>query len=165
MGRAGGLGIGGRLEIKGGIPSGQMPEVYSFRDALVLPSRTGANWKEQFGRALVEAMACEVPVVGSDSGEIPSVIADAGLVFPEGKVAALAAHLEALRTSTELRHDLGQRGRARVLARFTHARIAETTTNVYRERLGEGGKKRERRGRRAASRGEGTDRAAWTGVG
>ena len=43
-----------------------------------MPSRTLPNWKEQFGRVIIEAMACGVPVVGSDSGAIPDVIGDAG---------------------------------------------------------------------------------------
>jgi glycosyltransferase involved in cell wall biosynthesis len=102
----------------------------------VLPSRTRPNWKEQFGRALVEAMACEVPVVGSDSGEIPNVIGDAGLVFPEGDVAALAGHLRRLQDSQDMRRDLGRRGRARVLDRFTQARVAEQTYQLYRQILG-----------------------------
>jgi len=38
-------------------------------DLLVLPSRASSYWKEQLGRVLVEAMACEVPVIGSDSGQ------------------------------------------------------------------------------------------------
>ena len=42
------------------------------------------GWKEQFGHVIIEAMACKVPVIGSDSGEIPHVIGDAGLIFPEG---------------------------------------------------------------------------------
>jgi len=43
-------------------------------DVLVLPSRSRSFWKEQFGRVLIEAMACGVPVIGSSSGEIPNVI-------------------------------------------------------------------------------------------
>ncbi len=130
------LGIGERLEIRGGIPSGEMPAVYNSLDVLVLPSRTRPNWKEQFGRAIVEAMACELPVIGSDSGEIPNVIGDAGLVFPEGDVRALAAHLSALQRSPELRSMLGTSGRARVLERFTQARVAAETHRVYAEMLG-----------------------------
>jgi len=129
------LGLSGRLEIIAGVPSRQMPEIMSSFDALVLPSRTRPNWKEQFGRALVEAMACQVPVVGSNSGEIPNVIGDAGLVFPEGDVAALRDHLAKLQASQELREELGQRGRARVLERFTQARVAEQTCEAYHKLL------------------------------
>ena len=50
----------------------------------MLPSLTRPNWKEQFGRVLIEAMASGVPVIGSDSGAIPDVIGQAGLIFPEG---------------------------------------------------------------------------------
>jgi len=100
-------------------------------DALVLPSRTRPNWKEQFGRVLVEAMACGVPVIGSDSGEIPHVIGDAGLIFPEEQVEILRAHLARLLGDPGLRADLAQRGRERVLARFTQAQVASQTYQVY----------------------------------
>ena len=63
------------------IPSDQVAVEMRKLHALVLPSRTTPRWKEQFGRVLIEAMACGVPPVGSDSGEIPHVIDDAGLVF------------------------------------------------------------------------------------
>jgi glycosyltransferase involved in cell wall biosynthesis len=129
------LGVADRLEILAGLPSARMPEVIGSLDVLVLPSRTRPNWKEQFGRVLVEAMACQVPVVGSDSGEIPKVIGDAGLVFPEGDVDTLVARLESLRESEGLRRELGERGRARVLAHFTHATIATKTYEAYRQVL------------------------------
>ena len=109
-----------------------MPQRLRELDALVLPARTQANWREQFGRVLVEAMACGVPVVGSTCGEIPGVIGDAGLVVPEGDVAALADALRRLRDDHQLRADLGGRGRARVLEHFTHAHVAQATVQVYR---------------------------------
>ncbi len=64
-------------------------------DLLALPSRSTPAWKEQFGRVLIEAMACGTPVAGSDSGAIPEVIGTSGAVFPEGDVAALARALAA----------------------------------------------------------------------
>jgi glycosyltransferase involved in cell wall biosynthesis len=127
------LNVGDRVNFDGQIPSTQMPAYYGQLDTLVLPSRTQPNWKEQFGRVLVEAMACGVPVVGSDSGEIPNVIGDAGLVFPEGDVIGLRRHLLHLQQRPELRRELGQRGRQRVLEHYTQAQIAAQTVQVYRE--------------------------------
>lgn len=105
-------------------------------DVLVLPSLTTPNWKEQFGRVLIEAMACEVPVIGSDSGEIPNVIGQAGLVFHEGDVAQLRAKLTELMESADLRSQLAKAGRQRVLANYTQRAIAQATTRVYEELLG-----------------------------
>ena len=114
------------------VPSTKMPEVYHQFDVLVLPSRTRANWKEQFGRVLIEAMACGIPVIGSTCGEIPHVIEDAGLVFPEGDVETLATHLQVLQEDPDLRRELGRKGRERVLQHYTHQRIAEETVRIYR---------------------------------
>ena len=132
------LGIAARVQFDPPRPSGEMPAYYAQLDLFVLPSRTRRNWKEQFGRALVEAMACAVPVIGSDCGEIPNVIGDAGLIFREEDVVALRAHIAALCDNPAQRAELGQRGRARVLARFTQARVAEETYAVYRRMLDRG---------------------------
>jgi glycosyltransferase involved in cell wall biosynthesis len=113
------------------MPSAQIVDYYRSLDVLVLPSRSRSNWKEQFGRVLVDAMACGVPVIGSTCGEIPNVIGDAGLIFPEGDAAALRDHLRALRNDSSLRRDLAQRGRQRVLDRFTQEQIARRTYAVY----------------------------------
>jgi glycosyltransferase involved in cell wall biosynthesis len=131
------VGLGDRFAIHQALPSERVPEFLSRLDALVLPSLTFPNWKEQFGRALTEAMACEVPVVGSDSGEIARVIGDAGLVFPEGDVVALSACLRRLRDDPGLRRELAARGLARVRAAFTQEQIARQTLEVYREVLGQ----------------------------
>ena len=113
-----------------------MPAFYQGIDALVIPSLTRPNWKEQFGRVLVEAMACGVPVIGSDSGEIQYVIGDAGMIFPEEQAEVLRAHLARLLSDPDLCADLAQRGRERVLARFTQAQVANQTYQVYRTILG-----------------------------
>lgn len=126
------LGIAERVTFVQQIPSAQMPVQYHKMDVLALPSLTRPNWKEQFGRVLIEAMASGVPVIGSDSGAIPGVIGAAGLVVPEGDAAALAAALERLRADTALHAHYQQQGRARALATFTHAQIAAQTVDVYR---------------------------------
>jgi len=129
------LGIGDRVQFDGVIPSEQMPAYLGQLDVLVLPSRTLPNWKEQFGRILVEAMACEVVVVGSDSGEIPNVISDAGLIFPENDLEALVENLLSLITNEQLRRSLGTMGRKRMLEHYTQAQVAASTVSVYREML------------------------------
>ncbi len=127
------LGIADRVEFAPYVSSVDVPAYLNRLSALVLPSRTMPSWKEQFGRILIEAMACEVPVVGSASGEIPNVIGDAGLVFPEDDVNALRVQLARLMVDPALADDLGQRGRVRVLAHYTHAQVAAATYDVYRK--------------------------------
>lgn len=133
------LGIGDRVHLSGNVPSQDVPHHLRQLDVLLNPSLTWQQgqrqWKEQFGRSLVEAMACGVPVIGSDSGEIPNVVADAGLIAPEGDAKALRAHLSQLMASPKLRQDLARRGRARVLAHYTQQRIAQLTYACYQQLL------------------------------
>ena len=86
----------GRTRFQRPLPRKQMPVLLGAFDALVLPSRTTAEWKEQFGRVLAEAMACGRLALGSNSGEIPAVLGDARLIFREGDSAGLARMLDAL---------------------------------------------------------------------
>ncbi len=129
------LRIDERVQFDGAIPNMQMPAYLRELDALVLASRTRPRWKEQFGRILIEAMATGVAVAGAASGEIPNVIGDAGLVFPEGDVAALSAALSRLLHESGLREALGRAGRQRVLQHYTQAQIAAATVDVYRALL------------------------------
>ncbi len=126
------LGVADRVTWTPLAPSAEMPGLIASFDGLVLPSRTRPNWKEQFGRVLIEAMACGVPVVGSTSGELPNVIGDAGCLFPEGDAAALAEQLRQLWQQPERRTRLATKGRERVLANYTQRRVAEATLALYR---------------------------------
>ena len=139
---AGSLGIAARVQFIPWMPSADFADHLRQLSVLVVPSRSLANWKEQFGRVLVEAMACGVPVVGSTCGEIPNVIGDAGLVFPEGDEAGLAGCLARLQQDAPLRAALSEVGRRRMLERFTQAEVASATLAVYERilalRAGEG---------------------------
>ena len=125
------LKIADRVRFRPWMLSAQTVDYYRSLDVLVLPSRSRSNWKEQFGRVLVEAMACGVPVIGSTCGEIPNVVGEAGLIFPEGDATALRDRLRDLQHDLPLRHELAQRGRQRVLERFTQEQIARQTYEVY----------------------------------
>lgn len=80
---------------------------------------------------LIEAMACGVPVVGSDSGEIPHVIGDAGLIFPENDEDALRAHLGHMMSHQGGWKRLSRKGRERVMEVYTQQEIARATHEVY----------------------------------
>lgn len=127
------LGVRDRVRFQGGVPADRIPEVMSELDMLVVPSRTRPNWKEQFGRVLIEAMACQVPVIGSDSGEIPNVIGEAGLIFQEGDVNDLASCIRRLVEDEAFRDELGRAGRQRVLDLYTQQQVAAQTYRVYQE--------------------------------
>lgn len=129
------LGVADRVGFLGTLDTPELLAFYRGLDALVLPSRARPNWVEQFGRVLIEAMACGVPVVGSRTGEIPAVIGDAGVLFGEGDVDGLAAALRALRASPAEARELGARGRRRALERFTMRRVAADTVAAYRAAL------------------------------
>ena len=132
------LGIQDHVEFLGPVSSSAMPVHYRAMHVCVLPSLTMPNWKEQFGRVLIEAMSCGVPVVGSESGEIPEIIGNdagerSGVTFPEGDVDALTKSLTALYQEPALRHKYGVQGRKRVLREFTQERIAAKTVLMYRQ--------------------------------
>ena len=101
----------------------------------MLPSVSRSNWKEQFGRVLIEAMACDVITIGAQTGAIPEVIGDAGLTFTEGNVEELRVHLQRLIDDTTLRDELRHKGRQRVTEHYTQAAIARNTVEVYRQLL------------------------------
>jgi glycosyltransferase involved in cell wall biosynthesis len=132
------LGISGRVTFDQKLPSTHLPNYFSGLDVLVLPSRTRSNWKEQFGRVLIEAMACDVITVGARTGAIPEVIGEAGLTFAEGNVLELQTHLQQLLDDVTLRQALRHKGRQRVVENYTQAAVAQKTVQVYRTVLGQG---------------------------
>lgn len=116
-----------RIKRLGYVPHDETPTHLSAFDLLVLPSETRPNWKEQFGRVIIEAIACGTPVVGSDSGEIPYLIqaTSGGLTFPEGQSKALAEQLQQLILNPSLRSQLVEQGRQAVLQNYTNASLAQ----------------------------------------
>jgi L-malate glycosyltransferase len=125
------------------VPHDRVQDYINLLNVLVLPSETtykfktltSVGWKEQFGHVLIEAMACRVPVIGSDSGEIPHVIGDAGLVFPEGNVEALKNRLVQLMENPKLADELAQRGFDRSMSQYTNTALAKQLLAFYKTLL------------------------------
>ncbi|MEP0926330.1 MULTISPECIES: glycosyltransferase [Cyanophyceae] len=116
----------------GGVRHDEVPQAMAKMDVLVLPSRTIPTWKEQFGHVLIEAMALGLPVVGSTCGEIPNVVGEPELVFPEGDAAALASILARLITDQPWRQTMATHSLNRVDEHYSHQRIAERSIELWR---------------------------------
>jgi len=120
-----------------GVPHGEIPNYLNCMDLLVLPSITVSHLKEQFGRVLIEAMACQVPVIGSNSGEIPKILEDAGIVFKENDLADLRRKIALLMRDEELRKTIGRKGYQKVMNKYTWQVIAANQYRVYKKLMKE----------------------------
>ncbi|BAZ39216.1 group 1 glycosyl transferase [Calothrix sp. NIES-4101] len=134
-----------RIIIVESVAHHEVAQYINLMSTLVLPSETtykfktltSVGWKEQFGHVIIEAMGCQIPVIGSDSGEIPHVIENTGMVFPEGNVEALANCLIQLMENPELAHDLGQLGYAKAMSKYTNKALAKQQLEFYQELMNE----------------------------
>jgi len=127
---AAGKGWSNRVHVKL-VKHSEVPRYLGSMDLLVAPSQSMKNWREQFGRMIIEAFACGVPVIGSDSGEIPFVIGEAGRVVAESDVAGWAAAIGQLVDNPEKRNELKSLGLARA-PRYSAATIAQKYREYYR---------------------------------
>ena len=87
---------------------------------------------------LVEAMACGVAVAGSDSGEIPHVIGDAGVVLPEAEAGAWAEALGTLVEDPTRREALARAGREKALSVFAWPVVARQHLDFFEHLLASG---------------------------
>ena len=128
-------GHGDRVRIVTTVKHAEVPAYLNAMDLLAAPSQTARNWREQFGRMLIEAFACGVPVIASDSGEIPFVVAEAGRIVPESDLAAWIAALSDLLESPSTRAEMACHGLERVLAHYTWPVIARAHLKFFDEIL------------------------------
>jgi L-malate glycosyltransferase len=107
----------------------------SLADLLLLPSE-----KESFGLVALEAMACGVPTVGSDTGGLPEVVVhgQTGYLAGVGDVETMARYAVRLLTDPDLHRKFSESGIARVRKYFCVDRVAEQYEAIYRRVLGEG---------------------------
>ncbi len=124
------------VEYVGLIPHSQAHTFYEKIDCFILPSQTWPNWKEQFGRVIVESLAAGVPILGSSSGSIPEVMgkADWNWVFEE------SSHLEIAQKISDLKDFLqteaGQKSLAHSIQKnheiFSMRSVAKNIDHTFR---------------------------------
>jgi glycosyltransferase involved in cell wall biosynthesis len=124
---------GDRVVIQSDVAHDDVPRWLNAMDILCAPSQATPDWREQFGRMLIEAFACEVAVLGSDSGEIPHVIGDAGLIVADGDAEALRNGIERLLTDQCFRRSLAEKGRQRAVARYAWPVIARQHSAFFQQ--------------------------------
>ena len=121
----------GRVSIATGVTHDQVPHYLNAMDVLCAPSQTTTGWREQFGRMLIEAMACGVPVLASRSGEIPHVLGDAGILLPEADVDEWAKVLGRVLADPVERRDLADRGLRRARIEFAWSVVARRHVEFF----------------------------------
>ena len=126
----------GRVHVQTGVTHHDVPTWLHAMTMLCAPSQTTEEWREQFGRMLIEAMACGVPVIASDSGEMPFVVGDAGIVVSERDIAAWTASIDRLLADSSVRRDLAARGSARVRDRFAWPVVARAHLDFFEALIG-----------------------------
>jgi glycosyltransferase involved in cell wall biosynthesis len=114
----------------------QVPRYLNAMDVLCAPSQTTCNWREQFGRMIIEAFACGVPFIGSDSGEIPHVVSHAGLIVGEKDEAGWCRALTELLQDSARRQELAVRGLERARTEYAWPVVAQRYLDFFEQVLG-----------------------------
>jgi len=122
------LGVADRVELRGRIERSAVPELLRSADVVAC-----VPWYEPFGIVPLEAMACGIPVVASSVGGLIDTVVDGvtGLHVPPRSPDRVAEAVSALLASPQLRARLGAAGAERVRSRYSWARVADATLNVY----------------------------------
>jgi glycosyltransferase involved in cell wall biosynthesis len=118
------LGLAGRVSFPGYVAEGDLPALLSGALAFVFPSLY-----EGFGIPVLEAGACGVPVITSNTSSLPEVAGDAALLVDPHDVDAIADAMYRLVTDSALRAELARRGQANV-RRFSWEKCARETLAV-----------------------------------
>jgi glycosyltransferase involved in cell wall biosynthesis len=128
-------GHGDRVRVVTGVRHHEVPAYLNAMDVLCAPSQTTPQWREQLGRMLLEAFACGVPVLASDSGEIPYVVTNAGLIVGEKAEQDWVDELSNLLENESRREELQQRGLERAHSVFSWPTIAQQHLQFFEELL------------------------------
>jgi glycosyltransferase involved in cell wall biosynthesis len=126
---------GNRVRVLNNVTHDEVAPHLNAMDLLCAPSQTTRTWREQFGRMIIEAFACGVPVIASDSGEIPNVVRDAGMVIGEKDSRAWEQAIGELLNDSNRRRDLAARGLDRVHTLYTWRVIARKYLDFFKQVL------------------------------
>jgi len=119
----------------GALSYDRMPEAFRAADAFVLPNVTVPEWQEPANMALIEAMACGVPVITTHGGASAELAGKAALLCPPNDFVALHEAMKDLLLDAGKRAELGALGRLRARSKFNLPRYARALSSLYAEML------------------------------
>lgn len=129
------LNLSDRVRFVGAVPFDRVPTMYAAADMVVAPSIPARSWQEQWGLVLSEAMSTGVPVISTCSGSIPEVVGDCGILVQPADPLSLVDAIKRLASSPELRSQLGESGRARVLELYDWRVVGPLFARFFDEAL------------------------------
>ena len=127
------LGIADRVTFHGSLSQDRVRELLERADAFVLPS-----FAEGVPVSLMEAMAMEIPCIGTAIAGIPELIesGEDGILVPASDASLLAEAIERLIDDPEWRLRLGRAGRRKVIESYNLAANVERLAGIFERRLG-----------------------------
>ncbi|KAF5040329.1 D-inositol-3-phosphate glycosyltransferase [anaerobic digester metagenome] len=131
------LNLGDQVEIIKNVSDEKLLMIYNSADLFVLPSIVDSQGNtEGLGLVLLEAMACSLPVMGSDVGGIPDIIKDmeTGLLLPEKNYYEISKAISLLIRNGDLKETISVNGLDRVKEKFSWEKIAQYYISIYSRR-------------------------------
>jgi glycosyltransferase involved in cell wall biosynthesis len=120
--------LNSRVKIMGYLSGTAFAEAAADVSMIVMPS----VWEETAGLAAIEQMMRGRLVICSDIGGLSEIVGDAGMKFPTGDAAALAACLNNVICDPSLAEGLGAKARVRAMEFFSRAQMIESHAAIYR---------------------------------
>lgn len=123
--------VGKNIKVKS-VPYEDIHKIYQSADLFFLPSRTTPTWEEQYGMCLVEAMACGVSIVATDTGAISEVIGEHEILVKEGDVATMIESIDGVLSYKCNVLTLARAGRARAERLYDARKVSGRLATLYR---------------------------------
>jgi glycosyltransferase involved in cell wall biosynthesis len=120
------LGVASHTQFLGQVPRTELPTLYRSAGAFCHPARS-----DNFPTAVIEAMACGRAVLVSDTGALPEMVADSGLIHRAGDSIGLARQIVEVVSNEGVRRDLGLAGRARAVANYSQETMSSRYLHLY----------------------------------
>lgn len=112
-----------------------MPDEYRKADFFIGPSKEDKYWKEQFGMVFAEAMASGIPIISTNSGAIPEVVGDAGILVKTGSIDEIENAIKVFLESPQKRIWFSKIARKRALSKLSNEVAAKKLDLLYKSLL------------------------------